>query len=47
MIFMDDSELISKIRDAIDSDEDYVVRVIECMFLFDEYDRCKREDVCA
>ena len=43
---MKDSELISKLRDAIESDEEEVVKVIECKFMFDEYDR-NRKEVCA
>lgn len=32
-------DLLDKIRTAIESDEDEVVKVIEIQFLFDEYDR--------
>lgn len=40
---MTENELISRIRNAIESDEDEICRVIEVQFLFDEYDRQRME----
>lgn len=46
-MIMDDSELIRKLREAIESDEDEIVRIIECKFLFDEYDRSNAREMIA
>lgn len=43
---MNEMELISKIRLAVESDEDKIVRVINVQFLLDEYDRSQSE-VCV
>ena len=40
---MSDEELINRIREAIESDEDEIVRVINVQFLLDEYDRVHAE----
>ena len=42
-----DSELIERIRTIIEAEEYPVVKVIDCQFLFDEYDRLKRESMEA
>lgn len=40
---MDKDELIAKIREAVESDEDEICRCLWIQFLFDEYDRKQRE----
>lgn len=42
-----DSELIERIRSIIEKEEFPVWKVVECQFLFDEYDRQKRESMEA
>ena len=42
-----DSELIERIRTIIEAEEYPVVKVIDCQFLFDEYDRIKSESMEA
>lgn len=44
-IKMTENELISRIRNAIESDEDEICRVIEVKFLFDVYDYEKEVEV--
>lgn len=38
-----DSELINRIRNIIEADEFPVIKVVDIQFLFDEYDRRRRE----
>ena len=40
-----DKELINRIRNIIEAEEFPVVKVVECQFLFDEYDRLRRENL--
>lgn len=40
---MNNEDLICRIREVIESDEEEVVKVINVKFLFDEYDRSKME----
>jgi len=40
---MNKDELINRIREAIESDEDEIVKVVTCQFLFDEFDRSMME----
>ena len=40
---MSENELITRIRGIIEAEEYPVWKVVECQFVFDEYDRRKRE----
>lgn len=42
-----ENELIERIRNIIEAEEFPVWKVVECQFLFDEYDRQKRESMEA
>ena len=44
---MSDNELINRICGIIEAEELPVWKVVECQFLFDEYDRRKRENMEA
>lgn len=46
-MMISDKELINRIRNIIEAEEFPVVKVVECQFLFDEYDRLKRESMEA
>ena len=40
---MSENELITRIRGIIEAEEYPVWKVVECQFLFDEYDRQRKE----
>ena len=40
-----DDELINRIRNIIEADEFPVIKVVDIQFLFDEYDRRRRENL--
>ena len=44
-IMIRDDELINRIRNIIEADEFPVIKVVDIQFLFDEYDRRRRENL--
>ena len=40
-----DDELINRIRNIIEADEFPIIKVVDIQFLFDEYDRRRRENL--